>query len=86
MAKKAIKNHLACQLDAMTDGKCLTMELTSHLPLEKAGVLVDGVKQTTDVSKGLKQVMGHQQVREFYATPNKKDKVIMENNVSDTAD
>ena len=48
--------------------------------------MVGGAKQTTDVSKGLKQVMGHQQARKFYATPNKKGKIIMETGVFDTVD
>ena len=84
MAKKAIESHLAWKLEATIEEIEWTEKYTEHLPLEKARVMVGGAKQTTDVSKGLKQVMGHQQARKFYATPNKKGKIIMENKVFDT--
>ena len=48
--------------------------------------MVGGAKQTTDMSKGLKLVMGHQQARKTYAMPNKKGKIIMETGVFDTVD
>ena len=87
MAKKAIQNYLAWQLEAAIEERAMkTIESTKRLPLEKARVMVRGVKQTTDVGKGLKQVMGHQQARKFYATPNKKGKIIMQNRVFDTVD
>ena len=54
--------------------------------MEKASVFVGGVKQTTDVGKGLTQVIGHQQARKFYSTPNKKGKIIMEKPVFDSVD
>ena len=37
------------------------------LPLESVRVFVNGVKQTTDVRKGLKQDIGRQQAKEFYS-------------------
>ena len=37
------------------------------LPLESARVFVNGDKQTTDVRKGLKRNIRHQQAKEFYA-------------------
>ena len=86
MAKKAIESHLAWKLEATIEEIEWTEKYTEHLPLEKARVMVGGAKQTTDVSKGLKQVMGHQQARKFYATPNKKGKIIMETRVFDTVD
>ena len=86
MAKKAITNYLAWQLEAAIEEREMMIESTKSLPLEKARVMVGGVKQTTDVSKGLKQVMGHQQARKFYATPNKKGKIIMPHRVFDTVD
>ena len=65
MAKKAIEYYLAWQIEAEIKEKEIKIESTKILPLEKARVMVGGVKQTTDVSKGLKQVMGHQQARKF---------------------
>ena len=74
------------QIEATIKDRELKKEFSKHLPLEKARVTLWGVKQTTDVSKGLKQVMGHQQARKFYATPNKKENIIMEKRVFDTED
>ena len=72
MAKKTIKQYLSWQIEAEVKEQEIMVESTKILPLEKARVMVGGVKQTTDVNKGLKQVMGHQQAR--IATPNKKGK------------
>ena len=74
MAKKAILDHIAQQVELRTLGEDTSEEFTKCLPLEKASVFVGGVKQTTDVGKGLTQVIGHQQARKFYSTPNKKAK------------
>ena len=52
-------NYIARQVDAILEGERLTKDLTSHLLPEKAQVLINGVKKTADVSKGLKQVIGH---------------------------
>ena len=40
------------------------------LPLESAQVYVNGIKQTTDVRKGLKRGIGRQQARVFYKRMN----------------
>ena len=86
MAKKAIESYLLYLLEARIEEKDLKIETTKILPLEKARVMMGGVKQTIDVNKSLEQVMGHQQARKFYATPNKKVNIIMEKRVFDTVD
>ena len=86
MAKEVIEMHLARQIKTAMDGGETAKEFTKYLLLEKAHVMADGVKQTTEVSKGLKQVIRHQQARKFYVTLNKKGKVIMENEVFDSVD
>ena len=40
------------------------------LPLESARVFVNGIKQTTDVGKGLKRHIGRLQARRFYQRSN----------------
>ena len=74
MAKKAILDHIAQQVELRNLGEDTSEEFTACLPLEKASVFVGGAKQTTDVGKGLMQVIGHQQARKFYSTPNKRAK------------
>ena len=77
MAKKEIKDYIAQQVELMMLEEDTSEEYTKCLPLEKAHVFVRGVKQTTDVSKSLQQVIGYQQAKKFCATPNKKGKIIM---------
>ena len=77
MAKKAILDHIAQQVELWYLGEDTSEEFTECLPLEKASVFVGGVKQTTDVGKGLTQVIGHQQARKFYTVPNKKGKILV---------
>ena len=86
MAKKAILDHIAQQVARRNLGEDTSEEFTACLPLEKASVFVGGDKQTTDVGKGLTQVIGHQQARKFYSTPNNKGKILMEKPVFDSVD
>ena len=48
-----------------------------RLPLEAACVFVEGVKQTTDVGKDLKHVIGRQEARKFYAAKFDEGKGLM---------
>ena len=59
---------------------------TSGLPLELARVTIAGVKQTADVGKGLKQVIGHKEAKDFNAARNKKGKDLLPNEMFDRLD
>ena len=60
MAKKAILDHIAQQTELMELGEDTTEVFTKCLPFENARVFVGGVKQITDMGKGITQVIGHQ--------------------------
>ena len=70
-AKEAIKEYLARemerQLETVTNGVRFAPDPYDkyRLPLEAACVYVEGVKQTTDVGKGLKHVIGNQEAKQF---------------------
>ena len=66
LAKEAISNHLQYELEKEVER--MTNEITDAppaidywLPLETAYIYVDGVKQTTEVGKDLKEVIGRQE-------------------------
>ena len=65
MAKEAIQGYLTLVLEYEMEGETYVPPDTSRLPLELATVTIAGVKQTTDVGKGLKQVIGHRQTKDF---------------------
>ena len=65
--KKAIEKYI----EGKGVYKGIFANLESHaLPLEAARVFVNGIKQTTDIRKGLKRDIGRTQAREFYKRTN----------------
>ena len=75
MAKEAIDNHLDEPM--YPTQKAVATPTVYQLPLKAACVLVDGVKQTTDVAKDLKRVIGKQEARKFYAEMHAKGTGLM---------
>ena len=66
-AKEAIENYV--NGEGVYEG--ISANLESHtLSLEAARVFVNGIKQTTDIRKGLKRDIGRTQAREFYKRAN----------------
>ena len=66
-AKEAIEKYI----DGEGVYRGISANLESHtLPLEAARVFVNGIKQTTDIKKGLKRDIGRTQAREFYKRKN----------------
>ena len=64
-AKQASDNHLPESMQPTQE--VAATPIVYRLPLEAVCVLVSGVKQTTEVSKDLKLVIGKQEARKFYA-------------------
>ena len=67
MAKEAIEDFV--NIEVAYEGMAASIE-AQKLPLESAWVFVNGIKQTTDVRKGLKRDIGRQQARGFYHRKN----------------
>ena len=63
-AKYAIVNYITDK-GAKSIGP-LPIEL-QRLPLEPARVILDGVKQTTDIAKGMRKKLGRARAKKFYA-------------------
>ena len=66
LAKEEIEEYWINTLKAEEEGDT-ALPIRHSLPLELVRVSLNGVKQTTDVGKGLKQDIGRQQAKEFYA-------------------
>ena len=71
LAKEEISNNVQYELEQ--EAERMLNEITDappainyRLPLETACVYVDGVKQTTEVGKDLKEVIGQQEAKKFY--------------------
>ena len=62
MAKEAIKSYVVTCINQGGDDPATKF----CLPLESARVFVNGVKQTTDVGKGLTHHIGRHQAKQFY--------------------
>ena len=75
MAKEAIDNNLDKPMSPMQEAEATPA--VYQLPLKAACVLVDGVKQTTDVAKDLKHVIGKQEARKFYVDMHAQGKGLM---------
>ena len=86
MAKEAIQRHLALIVEYEIEGETFLPPDTSRLPLELATVTIAGVKQTTDIGKGLNQIIGHRQAKDFNAKQNKQGKGQVPNKVFDRVD
>ena len=92
LAKDAITKHILEEnerrLEALTAGKRYKPEPYDkyRLPPEVACVYVDGVKQTTEVGKGLKHAIGRQEAKAFYAALFEVDKGLMPPEAFDTVD
>ena len=86
MAKEAIQNHLTLRVEYEIEERTYVPPDTSRLPLELAMVSIAGVKQTTDVGKGLKKVIGHRQAEDFNAKQNKEGKGQVPDEVFDRVD
>ena len=86
MAKEAIQRHLALIVEYEMEGEIYVPPDTSRLPLELATVTIVEVKQTTDVGKGLKQIIGHRQAKDYNAKQNKEGKGQVPNEVFDQVD
>ena len=65
LAKEEIEEYQINKLEVEEEGD-ETLPIRHSLPLESARVFVNGIKQTTDVGKGLKPDIGRQQAKEFY--------------------
>ena len=70
-AKTAIKEYM-CR--GMRSVGSITRDLQS-LPLESARVYLEGIKQTTDVAKGLRKTLGSARAKEFYVKKGIFDKL-----------
>ena len=66
LAKKEIEEYQIKKLEVKEE-EDETLPIRHLLPLESARVFVNGVKQTTDVKKGLKRDIRRQQAKEFYS-------------------
>ena len=86
MAKEAIQGYLTLMVEYEMEGETYVPPDTSRLPLELATVTIAGVKQTTDVCKGLKQVIGHRQAKDFNTKQNKEGKGQVPNEMFDRVD
>ena len=91
MAKDAITRHILevneRRLEALTGGKKYKPKYDKYrLPLEAACVYVEGVKQTTEVGKGLKHAIGRQEAKDFYAALFAVDKGVMPPEAFETVD
>ena len=51
--------------DVVIDGMLNGVNETHQLPLESAWVIIDGQKQTSDVTRGLRYSIGKHRAREF---------------------
>ena len=91
-AKGAISEYLALQSERFVESTMNGVTYTPdpydkyRLPLEAACVFVEGVKQTTDVGKGLKHVIARQEAREFYAAQFDEGKGLMPQEAFDSVD
>ena len=74
LAKHALQSYHVNLADSESRGPRLATE--PRLPLEVARVYVDGVKQTTDVSKGLSFAMGRAMSRDYRASKKKNPMAI----------
>ena len=72
MAKESIDNHLDKPIYPTQEAEATP--IVYQLPFEAACVLVDGVNQTTEVTKDLKRVIGKQEARKFYVDMHTKGK------------
>ena len=92
LAKDTITKHILevnkRQLEVLTAGKRYKPEPYDkyRLPLEAACVYVEGVKQTTEVGKGLKHAIGRQEAKAFYAALFEVDKGLMPPEAFETVD
>ena len=83
MAKGAIREYLARETERYVESTLNKVTYAPdpydkyRLPLEAACVFVEGVKQTTDVGKDLKHVIGRQEARKFYAAKFDEGKGLM---------
>ena len=92
LAKEAIREYLARETEQYVES---TMNGVTYspdpydkyrLPLEAACVFIEGVKQTTDMRKGLKHVIGRQEARNFYAARFEEGKGLMPQEAFDDVD
>ena len=65
LTKEEIESYWIDMIEAEEEGDA-ALPIRHSLPLESARVFANGVEQTTDVGKGLKQDIGRQQAKEFY--------------------
>ena len=92
MAKEAIREYLARETERYVESTMNGVEYSPdlydryRLPLEAACVFIEGVKQSTDVGKGLKHVIGRQEAREFYAARFNEGKGLMTQEAFDSVD
>jgi len=71
-AKTAIKEYICSR--GMRSVGSITRDLQS-LPLESARVYLEGIKQTTDITKGLRKTLGSARAKEFYVKKGIFDKM-----------
>ena len=75
LAKDALTSYWH-GLVADYEGRGPRLPQQPRFPLEAARVYIEGMKQTTDVSKGLTYAMGRTKAREYYSsTKNKKNQI-----------